>query len=362
MKINFPNHYRPEKADIDKAYENAIFILDTNTLLDLYRINPEVTEKALKTIKKHRDKIFIARHTDEEYHRHHYDISAEMCLTVKEVVTHLSVDPFRAKLEEIIKKSSKFNCTFPLDLQKRYLIKLETTINEIKNELSSLQGHFKKNFETHTLQHEISGLFQDRVLPGLNEAEIDDIVKSKGPERYNKKTPPGYMDAGKATDKDDNNTYGDLIIWFEILEFVKKNPTDIFFISRDVKEDWLSQVGDMVIGPRMELLVEFRKVAPHNIFHIITLTDFLEKFGKGEDFSKDELGSIPTSSFVQMSPFGFMDDYKHIPKDQRHSLEDQYDDGSEGSFSSTGVRRKRIRRSLHTDSPPLHSSEDSLQD
>ncbi|MDE6290872.1 MAG: hypothetical protein K2M16_05015 [Muribaculaceae bacterium] len=176
MKINYSDHYRPKKDEIDNAYGDALFIFDTNSLLDLYRINPSVTEKALKTIEKYKHRIYITPHTDEEYHRHHYEITAEMCLTVKEIVTHLSPDPFISKLEEIIKKNSKYNCQFPSDLQKAYISKIENTIRKIREELSELQSHFNNVFTTHQLQHRISDLFNGRVLPNLPDQRIREIL------------------------------------------------------------------------------------------------------------------------------------------------------------------------------------------
>lgn len=289
MKKNFPQYYRPEGKDLEQAAKDAIFIFDTNTLLDFYRVNPTIADKALRTVEQFKDRIYIAHHSDKEYHRHHYEVPAQMLNTVEQIIDKLKFNDIKTAFTNQFKCST--GCVFPQDLLNNYISRLQETYNSIAKEIGELNSHFKENFSTHSLQHRISALFEDRVLSGLSKEKLDKIVNEIGPDRYKKGMPPGYKDAGKATDTDDNNTYGDLVIWMEILELVKKEPKHVFFICRDEKEDWIEKVGVKTLGPRMELLVEFRQHAPGKIFHIYTLTRFLEYFGK--DFSEEELEAIP---------------------------------------------------------------------
>lgn len=296
MKKNFPQYYRPTEKEIEESAKSAIFIFDTNSLLDFYRINPKIADKVLDIIETYKDRVYIAHHTDAEYHRHHYEVPAQMSNTISKVRQRLNFDKVKAVIEDQFKVASK--CEFPRDLLKEYLSKLKATYDGICNDVSKLQSQYDQKVRSHELQHRICNVFEDHILSGLSERQIEEIITNTGPERYKAKIPPGYMDAGKATDLDDNNTYGDLIIWFEILDFVKRQPNDVFFVCRDEKEDWVTVEGKWRIGPRMELIVEFRNVAPNNIFHICSLTDFLEYFDKNETLSTDELKAIRPDSPV----------------------------------------------------------------
>lgn len=302
MKKNFTSYYRPTESEIKESAKSAVFIFDTNSLLDFYRINPEIADKVLKVIEENKDRVYITRHTDKEYHLHHYQVPAQMSNTISMVSQHLNFDKIKAVLEDQFKYSK--GCSFPSDLFKVYLNKLSKSYKEICEDVTNLQSQYDEKIRTHELQHRISRVFEDHIFPGLTKERIEEIITKIGPERYSKKTPPGYKDAGKATDVDDNNTYGDLIIWFEILDFVKQKPHDVFFVCRDEKEDWISVEGKWRIGPRIELIVEFREIAPDNIFHICSLTDFLEYFDKKETLSTDELRavqSIPnTKSYIDL--------------------------------------------------------------
>ncbi len=202
----------------------------------------------------------------------------------------MNFDKLRSVLDEQFKSDG--GCCYPSDLFKSYVDNLKQTYNEIETAVSKLQSRYKTMLENHELQNRISAVFEDHVLPGLTDAEIDKIIATTGPERYGAKIPPGYMDAGKATDTDDNNTYGDLIIWMEILDYVHENPNNVFFVGRDNKEDWVAMVGKTKIGPRRELIVEFREIAPDNIFHICSLTDFLKFNDADSSLTSEELRAI----------------------------------------------------------------------
>ena len=53
----------------------------------------------------------------------------------------------------------------------------------------------------------------------------------EGNDRYEKKIPPGYKDAIKKSGILDNNAYGDLIVWKEILRFSKKEKKNIIYVT-----------------------------------------------------------------------------------------------------------------------------------
>lgn len=290
MKKNFAAYYRLTDAEIKEAAKTAIFVFDTNALLDFYRINPEIADKALAVIDRNKDRVYITRHSDEEYHRHHYEVPVQMANMIGTVRKRLNFDKLRSVLDEQFK--SDRGCCYPSDLFKSYIEKLQKTYNEIETAVSTLQSRYNRMLENHELQNRISAVFEDHVLPGLTVDEIKKITTSTGPERYSAKIPPGYMDAGKATDTDDNNTYGDLIIWMEVLDYVRKKPKNVFFVGRDNKEDWVAMVGNSKIGPRRELIVEFREIAPDNIFHICSLTDFLKFNDADSSLTSEELRAI----------------------------------------------------------------------
>ena len=107
-----------------------------------------------------------------------------------------------------------------------------------------------------TILSELTKLYEGKVGDKYSDERLKEIF-TIGEERYNKKVPPGYKDTNKKTG--DRHRFGDLIIWLQILEKSKKDGCDIIFVTDDKKEDWWQLHNGDKIGPRRELIIEFRK-------------------------------------------------------------------------------------------------------
>ena len=108
-------------------------------------------------------------------------------------------------------------------------------------------------------------------LPTASQEVLEDIYR-QGKTRYENRQPPGYEDANKGKQSEKQFTshisnglvirqeYGDLIVWFQIIEAVKsRRLTHIIFVTDDEKEDWwwiVESKGKKIIGPRPELVEE----------------------------------------------------------------------------------------------------------
>jgi hypothetical protein len=91
----------------------------------------------------------------------------------------------------------------------------------------------------------------------------------EGKFRYENEIPPGYKDED---DKIGFQMYGDLILWFQIIDYAKKNDCPIIFVTNDIKEDWWHQdkEGEAKETPRHELLYEFKDKTKQGIWFYTT--------------------------------------------------------------------------------------------
>ncbi len=87
--------------------------------------------------------------------------------------------------------------------------------------------------------------------------------------RYENEIPPGYKDKDG---KIGFQMFGDLILWFQIIDYAKENSHPIIFVTNDVKEDWWHQEKDSKHkdSPRHELLYEFKDKTNQNIWFYTT--------------------------------------------------------------------------------------------
>jgi hypothetical protein len=91
----------------------------------------------------------------------------------------------------------------------------------------------------------------------------------EGKFRYENEIPPGYKDED---DKIGFQMYGDLILWFQIIDYAKDKKCPIIFVTNDVKEDWWHQEKDDKTKdtPRHELLYEFKDKTSQSVWFYTT--------------------------------------------------------------------------------------------
>lgn len=280
MKKRYRSKYHYTQAELKSVSDKALLVFDTNALLDILRLTPDLAKKVLKVIEDNLERVRIPEHVIWEYHRHIIDIPAEMYAKTNDAYKKFDKEIFQAPLDVFYNQHKKIR----IETREKINNIFEKAYNQTLKELKLLTDYFRDNFQNQTTQLQIGDLLSDKILPGFSADKKKDI-EEEGAKRYAEKIPPGYEDAKT---KDDNQ-YGDLIIWYEILELAKED-NDIFFISNDLKEDWILTSNGLKCGPRTELLDEFNAIST-KIFHIYSLTQFLELFAK-KKFNETELRSV----------------------------------------------------------------------
>jgi hypothetical protein len=205
-------------------------------------------------------------------------------------------DEIRKKLENLHRMASLFvdeqvlkGIGFTGDRQK-YLADFEAAIKA----LTPFTGAFKRQFDAATIHSEIAARLSPAVLAS-NIGELCARAGREGDVRQSHRMPPGYKDAGK-----DENKYGDLIIWFEILEFAQEHK-DRFqktvILTNDAKADWvyapehrmekikgvakaLPNKVPQINLPDPRLVAEFQAVVGHRDLYIVSLPIFVEALVK----------------------------------------------------------------------------------
>jgi hypothetical protein len=164
-------------------------------------------------------------------------------------------------------------------------------LNELDRNLTELNNKVQPNKPDHVAIHvELENLFKSSIL----KSNIEDLVQRAnncGQSRFSHKMPPGFIDSAQK----ELNTLGDLIIWYEILEYSRENDSKkVIFLTNDNKKDWMyaplkikenartipNKSNFKVADPR--LIHEFYLATESDEFYIIdfkTLTDILISSG-----------------------------------------------------------------------------------
>lgn len=250
-----------------KAWENCNFSVDTNVLLDLYRYHSSTCESILAALEKFGDKAWLS-----------HQAASEFFANRKSVI--VSTDQAFGDAEATIDKLSKLIDDTMGRLKNNRLVKSDATntlTKEFKNAVAKAYDHVKEARNSHPNYIESDPIL-DRLLSLFNgkvgEAFSDDklnVVMKEADVRYKDKIPPGYMDDGK----EGNRQYGDFLMWSQIIEFAKGTDRPFVFVTSEQKEDWWEKRSGKTLGPRLELIEEFRAKTGQQI-HIYHTETFLK--------------------------------------------------------------------------------------
>jgi hypothetical protein len=151
-------------------------------------------------------------------------------------------------------------------------------LSGVEKKIKQAQKNHPKWLEKDEVLEKLNSLFDGNIGNNYDEQKLIDI-KKEGKERYEKRIPPGFKDDKKTEDK----KYGDLILWYQIIDKAKESKKPIILISGDVKDDWWLEKDGKRLMPLPQLKKEIFDKAGVD-FHIYTADRFLElnKTGKKE--------------------------------------------------------------------------------
>jgi hypothetical protein len=160
--------------------------------------------------------------------------------------------------------------------------------------LNQYTGVFSQQFDSGIIHQQIVEHLSSTIL-GSDLAALCTRASHEGNERFGHRLPPGFRDEGKP-----ENRFGDLIIWYEILDKSLASAASfpkVLFISRDEKSDWVyapAKRVELVRGTRKSvgnsnpeikladprLINEFGHKVGHTNFMIASLATLVEGLSK----------------------------------------------------------------------------------
>lgn len=274
MKNAIKEFIEPTSKEKQQLWEKAVFVFDTNVLLNLYRYSAKTRNSLLAAFESFKERVWIPYQVAYEYMR-------KRCEVIYETVQRYDqfkkeIDIFTGKAIDTLRLTSVDEEVSELT---RYLIKWLDS-NKDRNLLVL-------SAEKDEILDKILTIFDGRVGNNIDAAELE-TIKEEGKERYEKLIPPGYKDDKKKKgQEDDNNAYGDLIIWKQIIKYAKENGTGVVYVTHDQKEDWWNIVKGKTIGPRVELRKEFIKETGQE-FHMYSMNSFISTYNKMNEVPIDK--------------------------------------------------------------------------
>lgn len=291
MKETFlGNHYFDEEVE-KRLMKGATIIFDTNALLNFYRYTKKNRDKFFEIL-NHKDiknRLYMPYQVGYEFYKNMESRKYETgniqknlqtaynqkFIEIKKVILELQDIIKDKKYKNLIKERGETIDNF-IQIINGFDDNIETLAKRLEDEIEKIEIT-KIPKDTKEILNKINEIFKDKVGERLKIQDEDSFIK-EAKKRKEADIPPGY--------KDESN--GDFIIWKEMIKYAKNKKIDIFFISNDVKEDWVHKVNGYIHGARKELLEEFKKETEGQLFSICTSENFFELFEKYYEGSKLE--------------------------------------------------------------------------
>ncbi|OQX97505.1 MAG: hypothetical protein B6I24_08555 [Bacteroidetes bacterium 4572_128] len=277
MKTKFEEYYPYEEQKYQDLWNNAIFVFDTNVILNLYRYSDATKSEIIKAIKDVKERIWLPNKVAQEFQKNRLSVISDQKKIYNDYIKKIQSigTEFKNKNRNPF-LSEKLSCSF------------SDILNKVKTELNKQEKFYEQLIVNDTIHIEIAEIFNGKVGDNFSDDILNDLYK-KGKQRFGKKIPPGFKDLNKP----EPDRYGDLVVWFQIIEKAKELKKDIIVIIDDRKEDWWLIHSGKTISPHPELLKEFNISTEKScyIYKPFQFLEFLNKYSKN-NYKKEAITEI----------------------------------------------------------------------
>lgn len=246
MRDLFRGYYKPTPEELAVIWEKCIFSFDANILLHIYSYTPETRERFFEILNGLKDRIWIPHQVAYEYQKNRIYVISDQVKAYEEIEILLSKHFYNLKIE--LFKDYKRH---PFLNTQEIVEEIEQALEGIKSKIKLAHTNHPNYLEVDDLREVLSNLLEGKVGKPYSEEELENIYQ-KAEKRFIYKKPPGYKDAKKPIPRN----YGDVILWFQLIDYARIQQKPIIFITDDDKEDWWLKYEGETIEPRPDLIQE----------------------------------------------------------------------------------------------------------
>jgi hypothetical protein len=287
MKSLFSGYYAPNQQEFDRLWNEGLIVLDTNVLLDLYRLPATAREELLSAFEVLKDRIWVPYQVALEFQRRRLTVIGGERKLVEDVLSEATnrFNEVQARVEglQIEKRGLGIEATSLIEEFKSVNQKLVDALNNVHSAQLDITV-------ADPIRERLDILLAGKVGMAPESQVALDGLCADGEGRYENKIPPGYQDSVK--DKNPNDAtflhdeicyqrkYGDLILWRQVINYVKESQfKSVILVTSDRKEDWWWREKGKTMGPRPELVREIRRLGNVDLFWMYSSADFLKNAG-----------------------------------------------------------------------------------
>jgi len=208
MKDIFKGYYKLDEDDFRKLWENAIFIFDTNVLLNLYRYKTSTRDALFVIMERLSDRVWIPYHVGLEFQRNRFSAIADQIQKFSEVrkIVTGSIEDMEKRLANLKLKERHSHIN-----PDRFIKDISEIKTKFLKQLNSLEEKSISVSSEDKIRERIDMLFNDKIGKPPSSQEDLERLYVEGEQRYDKQIPPGFEDSGKNDNQPDEFTHNDLL-------------------------------------------------------------------------------------------------------------------------------------------------------
>ena len=201
MRDAFPGRYRPSKEDFDLLWEEGVFVLDANVLLNLYRYSDDTREQMTAVLRGLKDRLWLPQQVAREFLDRRLDVIHGKRHSYETLRKYL--DGARAEAERQLEGLHRDPITEAEDVLER----VRNSLGELTDRLKEREGALPKETnspEDDPIWRAVDELYAGKVGPPYPDDRKKKILE-EGRKRYEARVPPGYKDGDKGRREDDGD-------------------------------------------------------------------------------------------------------------------------------------------------------------
>lgn len=252
----FPGHFWLTEPETQSIWSEGVLVLDASILLSFYRYSENTRRAMFNVLERFEGRVFVPHQAAVEFHRNRLGVIRQQVATYKDVEDDL------AKAVEGLRRRAR-------ELRRHPVLEAD----EVLQRIDAFEGDLTEYIKARNLEHPNSDLTPTSLMRDPIRQEIVEVIgrsvgpaydldrltaiEAEGRQRFDGDVPPGFRDQGKG----DSRQFGDLILWFQVLDFAAAASTPVLLATDDEKDDWWWRFDGKTLGPRAELVVEMRATA-----------------------------------------------------------------------------------------------------
>lgn len=288
MKNLFSGFYPPSTNQYERLWNEALIVLDTNVLLNLYRLPSTAKDELVNVLELLKERLWIPHQVALEFQRRRLTVISNERKLTEEALSSASelVADIRKKVDALqIEKRGLGIDTRPL------LTDLEMANSQLIDAIKATHESLLDISSVDPIRQRLDDLLEGKVGAGPKTQQDLDKLIAGGDERYKERIPPGFADLEKEKNPNEasfvfdhlryQRKYGDLVLWRQLVEHIKTNSVKtVLLITADRKEDWWWREQGKTIGPHPELIREIQREGGVELFWMYSSVQFVEHANK----------------------------------------------------------------------------------